>query len=252
MNRRLTTALSSAVLALAVWGGTASAIDLTSMSDAERQAFRAEIRAYLLENPEIIIEAIDVLKQREAVAQEQNDLHLVEMYSDELFNDGYSWVGGNPDGDITIVEFMDYRCGFCRRAVAEIDNLLAADDNIRIIIKEFPILGEASMVSSRFAVATQQIAGPDAYKQVHDALIELTTEPTDVVLRRLAEGLGLDADAILDHMDSPSVTDVIALNRQLGQQLQINGTPSFVFQSQLMRGYLTADQMAQVVAQERG
>lgn len=252
MIRRMTAALISTAMALALWSGSAAAFDPTSMTDTERAAFRAEIRAYLLENPEIIIEAVNVLEERKATAQAQSDVHLIDMYADDLFDDGYSWIGGNPDGDVTIVEFMDYRCGFCRRAVPEIAKLLSSDGNIRIIVKEFPILGEASMISSRFAIATQKIAGPDAYKQVHDALIELTTDPTDVVLRRLAEGLALDADAIMAHMDSDEVTEVIARNRHLGQQLQINGTPSFVFESQLMRGYLTADQMAQAVARERG
>ena len=141
-----------ALTALALLGTPAQAFDVTQMSDAERAAFGAEIRAYILENPQLIIEAVNLLEQQQADAAAQTDLTLVSENAEDLFNDGYSWVGGNPDGDITLVEFMDYRCGYCRRAMPEVAKLLAEDGNIRLIVKEFPILGEASMRSSRFAV----------------------------------------------------------------------------------------------------
>jgi protein-disulfide isomerase len=153
---------------------------------------------------------------------------------------------------VTIVEFLDYRCGFCRRAHPEVEALIAADSNIRLIVKEFPILGEQSVISSRFAVATLQLAGDDAYKAAHDALIAVRGELDERALRQIAVGLGLDADAILAHMGSDEVSQVIADNRALGQRLQINGTPSFVFADQVMRGYLTLDQMQALVEDARG
>ena len=146
---------------------------------------------------------------------------------EELINDGYSWVGGNPDGDITLVEFMDYRCGYCRRAVPEVATLLETDGNIRLVIKEFPILGDGSVQSSRFAIATKHVAGDDAYKQVHDALLAFSGEPTEVSLRRISDGLGLDSDAIIAAMDSDQVTDEISRTRALAQKMQISGTPVF-------------------------
>lgn len=229
----------------------AQALDLEQMSDAEREAFRAEIRAYLLDNPEIIIEAVDVLEQREAAQQAIEDEKLVKANSDALFNDGHSWVGGNPDGDITLVEFMDYRCGYCRRAVSEVDGLLQADGNIRLIIKEFPILGEQSVLSSRFAIATQQLAGDEAYKSTHDALISFSGDIDEASLRRLGDGLGLDTDAILAHMNSDAVSDVIAANHALGQQLEISGTPSFVMDQRMLRGYVQQDAMQQMANEIR-
>ncbi len=240
-----------ALTALALLANPAQAIDLTSMSDAERAAFRAEIRAYLLDNPEVIIEAVNLLEERQANAKAQNDLALVAMYSDELFDDGFSWVGGNPEGDITLVEFLDYRCGYCRRAMPEVEQLITSDGNIRLIIKELPILGENSMISSRFAVATKQVAGADAYKDVHDALMTLGGDASDVALRRVADGLGLDTDAIMARMDSDQVTAEIAATHALAQRLQINGTPSFVLHDEMLRGYLPADQMAAIVAEKR-
>lgn len=244
--------IAAAALAIGLVAGPAVAADLTAMTDEERAAFRAEVRAYLMDNPEVILEAVHLLEQRQADAQVEADFQLVSDNAEALFNDGFSWVGGNPDGDITIVEFLDYRCGYCRRAMPEVASLLERDGNIRLIVKEFPILGDASMVSSRFAIATKHVAGGEAYGKVHDALMEFNGEPTDAALRRLAEGLALDGDAILAAMDSPAVTDEIAQTRALAQKLEINGTPTFVLHDELLRGFLPADQMEAMIAEKRG
>ncbi|MEC9311738.1 MAG: thioredoxin domain-containing protein, partial [Pseudomonadota bacterium] len=151
---RVTRAAAGAATALALLGAPAQALDLSNMSATEREAFGAQVREYLMENPEVILEAVNLLEQRQAAAEATRDQALVADNLQELENDGYSWVGGNPEGDITLVEFMDYRCGYCRRAAREVAELLAKDGNIRWVVKEFPILGEASVLSSRFAVAT--------------------------------------------------------------------------------------------------
>lgn len=238
----------AAALALAT---PALATDLTAMTADERTAFRAEVRSYLLDNPEVLQEAIAVLEQREQAAQASADLSLVDTYSDQLFNDGYSWETGNPEADVVVVEFIDYRCGYCRRAHDDVASLIAGDDNIRLIIKEFPILGEDSMQSSRFAIATKLLAGADAYKSVHDALITMRGSASDANLRRVAEDLKLDATAILAHMNSDDVSVEIAANRELAQAMSINGTPTFVMNDQLLRGYVPLDGMKQIVQQLR-
>jgi len=248
---RFPRALSGVATALALLAAPAQALDLSTMSEAERAIFGAEVRAYLLENPEVIIEAVNLLEQRQAQTEAAQDEALVAANLEELQNDGFSWVGGNPDGDITLVEFMDYRCGYCRRAAPEVAQLLAEDGNIRLVIKEFPILGEASMMASRFAVATRLVAGDKAYKQVHDALIEFGGEPNEVSLRRLSEGLGLDSDAILAQIDSPEITEELTQTRALAQRMKISGTPTFVLQDELLRGYLPADQMSVIIAEMR-
>jgi protein-disulfide isomerase len=241
------------MIALATATATQAAdLDLDNMTDAQRDAFGAQVREYLLENPEVIMEAVQVLEARQAQAQAQGDLDLVAANTDALFNDGYSWVGGNPDGDVTIVEFFDYRCGFCRRAHPEVKQLLEIDGNIRYIATEFPILGENSMISSRFAIAVRKVAGDDAYAAANEALIALNSDMDEPVLRRLATSLDLDADAVLDAMDDEDITRQIAETRALAQSLQINGTPSFVMGTQMIRGYLPLDAMQEVIAEERG
>lgn len=164
----------------------AAAFDITAMSEAERSEFRAEIRAYLMDNPEVLMEAIGVLESRQAEAQAAADGDLVAAHAAAIFDDGFSWSGGNPEGDLVMVEFLDYRCGYCRKAHDEVAALIESDGNIKLIVKEFPILGDDSLMSSRFAIATRMVAGEDAYKQVHDALISLRGGVSEASLRRSA------------------------------------------------------------------
>ena len=238
--------LSAALLLASVLPGQAE-----TMTDAERLAFRAEVRAYLLENPEVLTEAIAVLEDRQTAEAVARDVQMLAQNKAAIFEDTSSWVGGNPDGDITVVEFMDYRCGYCRKAWAEVEELIASDGNIRFVVKEFPILGEASDLSSRFAIATLQLAGPEAYKRAHDALITLRSEATKPALERLAGDLGLDATAIMARMDAPEVTAVIQANHALAQTLDISGTPTFVVQGTMLRGYMPLDGMREIVAEQR-
>lgn len=238
-------------LAFALIATQVSAFDPATMNEAERQAFRAEIRSYLMDNPEVLMEALGVLEERQAAAQAQGDLDLISTNADALFNDTHSGVSGNPDGDIVMVEFIDYRCGFCRRAHPEVSELISTDGNIKLVTKEFPILGEASVLASQFAIATLQKAGQDAYGSVNDALISMRGDITTESLERLGQELNLDVEPIMAHMTSDEVQDVILKNRTLAQRLQINGTPSFVIQDQMLRGYLPLEQMVALVAEKR-
>ncbi|PRY26514.1 protein-disulfide isomerase [Aliiruegeria haliotis] len=229
----------------------AHALDLGAMTDAEREAFRDEVRAYLLENPEVLMEAFGVLEARQADEQAGSDLAMVEANAADLFESETSWVGGNPDGDITIVEFVDYRCGYCRKAFPEVSQLVADDGNIKLILKEFPILGEQSTASSRMALATKLALGDEAYKKVHDSLIAFRGEVNADSVKALASDLDLDGAAILEKMNSNEVDAIIAENRALAQRLQISGTPTFVVGGTMLRGYLPYDGMKNVVEQER-
>lgn len=231
----------------------AAAFDITQMTEAERQAFRTEIRAYLLENPEVLAEAIDELQKREATAAVENDLSLVKANADDLFEDGFSYVGGNPDGDLTVVEFIDYRCGYCRKAHAEVAELIGSDGDIRYIVKEFPILGDQSVLASRFAIATLQTLGREAYQKVHAGFYEtFRGDVTAETLTAFATDLGLDGATILAAMDAPEVTEIIKANHLLGQRMQISGTPTFVMGGQMLRGYAPLATMQAIVADERG
>lgn len=249
MRPALTTILTTALiasLALPAFG-----FDPAQMTDTERQAFRDEVRAYLMDNPQVILDAVKVLEDANALSAIETDKALVQTYQSALFDDPSAWVGGNPDGDITIVEFIDYRCSYCRKAHAEVAELIKSDGNIRFIVKDYPILGDESVVAARFAIAARQIAGDAVYKSAHDALITLRGEMTNENLGRLATSLGLDPAAMAERMMAPEVTAVIDANHALGTQMQINGTPTFVIQGQMLRGYAPLDGMRQIVAEER-
>ena len=237
--------------ALSLVAAPATAQGLEAMTETERAAFRAEVKAYLLEDPEVLVEAMDVLQQRRDLAEIGRDAEMLQLNAEAIFNDPASYVGGNPDGDITVVEFLDYRCSYCRKAMAEVAELVQSDGNIRFVVKEFPILGEDSVASSRFAIAVLQLHGAEAYAPLHDALMTLRGSADAETLSRMAEDLGLEPQPILAHMDSPEVTAVIEANRALGDALAISGTPTFVINGTLLRGYVPLDGMRQIVADER-
>ncbi|AHM04902.1 Protein-disulfide isomerase [Roseibacterium elongatum DSM 19469] len=236
-----------APLALAATLATPALADLTEMTDAERDAFRAEVRAYLLDNPEVLMEAIAVLEERQANAEVERDQMAVAANADALFNSAFDWVGGNPDGDVTIVEFFDYRCGYCRRVAPEVDALIEFDGNIRYVAKEFPILGDQSLLASQFAIATRVALGDDAYETMSDALITMRGDMTEAALIALAEENGLPSQEIVAALDDPLVASTIAYNRDLAGRLSITGTPTFVFGDQLVRGAIGVDDMQRIV-----
>jgi len=216
--------------------------------DAVDPEFGEQVRAYLLQNPEVIFEAVAEFERRNAQAQGDMDGALIEANAEALFNDPMSWVGGNPEGDVTLVEFLDYKCGFCKRALPEVDALLEQDDNIRVIVKELPILGAESELASRFAISVLDLAGPEAYDSVHVELMGYEGSITPDYLEDVADSLDLELEEIVAHMDSDTVSDVIEGNRALAQRLQISGTPTFVMGDQMIRGFVPADAMLEAAA----
>lgn len=228
----------------------------TAMSDADRAAFHAEVRAFLMENPEVIFEAVAEFERRQQSAQADMDLALVEINADAIFRDGHSWVTGNPDGDVTLVEFMDYRCGYCRRAHPAVTELVGSDGNLRLVVKELPILGPQSELMSRFAVAVRQAGGDAPYAAVHEALFAWQGDITLEDLAGLAGEQGLDAGTVLAAMNGEAVTAVLRENHALAQRLQISGTPTFVMgdgtSGELLRGFLPLDEMRRTLTRLRG
>ncbi|MCV2876799.1 DsbA family protein [Rhodobacteraceae bacterium XHP0102] len=246
-TRSLTLTLGLGLLTLS----PAQAFDIGAMSDAERTAFRAELRAYLLENPEVLIEAFDILDQRQAMATAEAEAEIITTNADALFASPYDYVGGNPEGDVTLVEFLDYRCGYCKRAFPEIEAMLEADGNIRFVVKEFPILGDASLMASRYAIAAKIALGDVAYRALHDAMLQMRGEISETALEATATNLGLDHAAIVAEIDNPQIDATIATNYELARALNISGTPTFVLEGGLLRGALPRAQIEAAIAAER-
>ena len=242
-----------ATLALTVGLGLPAAaepLDLGAMSDADRAAFRDEVRSYLLENPEVIFEAIQILEQRRTAAAQESDSEMIESHADQLFADGFSYVAGNPDGDVTVVEFLDYRCGFCKKAHPAVVELLENDPNVRLIVKEFPILGPDSVTAGKLALAALEI-DPAKFGQLHETLMAHRGDLTEQVSYQLAEDAGYDADALRELADSTEVDDRLQQNYQLARALGLQGTPAFVIGDEIIRGYLPVEDMLAAVRDAR-
>lgn len=223
---------------------------LSAMSEADREALRTEIRAYLLEHPEVLMEAIDVLEQRRAEGQQKADAAAVAENRDAILNDGHSWVGGNPQGDVTLVEFLDYRCGYCKKAHPELQQLIEADGNIRYIVKEFPILGPDSVTAGRMALAAAAI-DPEKFGRLNDTLMRFPGQLTETAAYQIAANAGYDVAALKAKAAEAEIEARIGDNYKLARALGIEGTPGFVLGEHVLRGYHPMTDMAAMIAQAR-
>ena len=225
-------------------------VDVHTSSESDA-AFAARLEAALINNPDMILEALRKLDGRKKQDDLKADVVLIAANRDALQNDGMSWVAGNPEGDITVVEFIDYKCGYCRKAHSEVAELIKSDGNIRLIIKEYPILGEQSLYSSRLAIATLDTLGPEAYGKIHNLLMThggpVNTQTAAAILAQA----GLDAAAVLPALHAKQVEDQIALTSALARRLNITGTPGFVVNDQIVRGYMPLASMRTMIAHHR-
>ncbi|MFT3975270.1 MAG: DsbA family protein [Amaricoccus sp.] len=232
--------------------GAAAAPQLSSpFSSDQIDALHAEIRSYLLANPEIVMEMVKILDQKQKAAAATDDKSLVAANAPAIFDDGFSWVGGNPDGRLTIVEFLDYQCGYCRKAQPEITALLEKNDNVRLIVKEMPILGPGSDLAARAAVATMVSEGPEAYGRLHQELMSSKGQITDASLDRAFAKAGVDGAKARAAMDDPEVTRRIDATHALAETLGISGTPTFVLADTMVRGYIPLAQIEGMLEQAR-
>ncbi len=201
------------------------------------------IRRYLVTNPEVIVEAMNAFEEKQKIAAAAADGQLVETNAKEIFEDGYSIIRGNPDGDLTVVEFSDYNCGYCKRAHTEVEKFVKADGNIRLVIKEFPILGEGSVLAARAALASGAQKDGTLYPDFNDALMMHRGSHTEASIMTIAEKIGLDVEALKKDMQSEEVRDQINRTYALAQKLKINGTPAFIIGDEVVRGFVPAAQL---------
>jgi protein-disulfide isomerase len=239
------------VLAFVAATTPAAAFDLSNMTPEEKVAFGVAVREYLMTNPDVLLEVIDVIEKDRAEARASGDKVLVNDNFAAIYQNADDFIGGNPDGDVTLVEFVDYRCGYCKQAHPEVAALLKADGNVRFVLKEYPILGEQSVTAARFALAVKLIAGDAVYSEVHDRMMTLRGDFTEATLRKLAEDAGLVADEVLAKMSDPKVNEILNANHQLARALKIDGTPGFVLGEQLLRGYVPPAALAELLRRAR-
>ena len=206
------------------------------------------IREYLINNPEVLEEAIRALQAKRQAQRTQAALASIQKNKKQIYEDREDPVGGNPNGDVTIVEFFDYRCGFCKRVAPVVDDMLAKDKKIRIIYKEFPVLGPNSVLAARAALASR---AQGKYLAFHKALMYAKISYDEASIMKIAAKVGIDTARLKKDMQAPGIQAYIVKTRALARSLGIRGTPAFVIGDQLFPGALKSAQLARMIQKAR-
>ena len=211
------------------------------ITETDRAALNEIIRDYILANPEVVREALIELGQRE-------ERERVEMAMSILREDAGDPILGNPDGNFVIYEFTDYNCGYCKRVFQPLQELLAGDSEIRLVIKEFPILSQTSVLAAQAGIAAQ---AQGVFPEFHVAMMTARAAISMESILDAAETAGADTARLQADMNSPAVAAIIDRTRAAAQALEISGTPGLVIGSQVIPGAISIEQMREIVAAER-
>ncbi len=239
--------LATALIALAA-APAATADD--ALTGPQKKAVEQVVRDYLLDHPEVIVEALKAMETKHEAAQAARRQEALAALGDTLTANPDSPMLGNPDGDVTVVEFFDYNCGYCKRVVPDILALLDDDGGVRYVLKELPILSESSVIASRAALAVWSLA-PDRYQDLHTRMMGLRGQLDEQRIMALVADLGLDVDRVKAAMESPEVNRELSRNRQMSKILGIRGTPAFVVGDRLIPGAVNRQQLEALVARAR-
>jgi protein-disulfide isomerase len=234
--------------AVVAWILAANSVAAVEIGAEQKQQIETIVRDYLLEHPELLREMSEKLQ-----AQEQQDAETVRAVSLKenaklIFKAGNDPVAGNPKGDVTVVEFMDYNCGWCKKSVDELVKMTDDDKNVRIVIKEFPIFGAGSDYAARAALASVK---QGKYWDLHRALFKQETQVTQEVVDEVAVSLGIDTAKMKADMDSKEIKDIILANHELAKSLKIEGTPAFIVDEKVVPGYVPLSTLLQQVVSVR-
>ena len=247
MGRLARHAVTVSVFAAITLAAAAPATRAEQPADLSVQQIEKIVREYLLREPEIIYQALEELQRRQAEAEAARQQAAIAENRSELLKDPASPVGGNPDGDVTLVEFFDYRCAYCRRVVSSMRALLDEDRDLRVVFKELPVLGPDSERAARAALASRRQGG---YVPFHFAL--MAAEDLSLQgIRAAAEAVGLDPDRLEADMSAPEVNAAIQANYALANELGIEGTPAFVIGTQLIPGAVDKARLEQLIREAR-
>ena len=215
-----------------------------------RAAIETIVRDYLIANPEVMLEVQTALKDKQELAQRAAQIDVIKTSAAQIFSAAEDGVIGNPQGTTTIVEFFDYNCGFCKRAVADMDALVAADPDLRVVMKEFPILGPDSTQAHIVSGAFRRLM-PEKWPQFHAKLIRASGRAGEASAIAVALSLGADEAALREAMKSPEIARSIEQTYGLAEQLEITGTPSYVVGNEVVFGALGQEVLSEKVAMAR-
>ena len=227
----------AASTALGVAPARLAQAEALTITDENRAQIEAIIHDYLLNNPEVLAEAQKALEAKQEAAQKAAQKSLIAEAKDAIFTSEHDGIVGNPDGKVTIVEFFDYNCGYCKRAMADMDAMVAADKDLRFVLKEFPILGEDSQKAHVVAQAVQRMM-PEKYGAFHRKLLSSKGRADEAKAIAIAVEMGADEKALREKMQDPSIMDSFRSAYELANKLSITGTPSYVVGDEVVFGAL--------------
>ena len=215
----------------------------------DRAAVETIVRDYLLENPEILREMADRLKEKDEAKANAARADAFENANNEIYNSEHQITLGNPKGDVTVVEFFDYNCGYCKQALKDTEALLDGDPNLRLVLKEFPVLGQDSVDAARVGLAVAAQA-PEKYLEFHSKLLRSKHANGESAIA-IARQLGLDAERLSSDLADPKVEASLIAVHKLAQSLGIEGTPVYVIGDQVVPGAVGYDRLKEAVANVR-
>jgi len=218
-----------------------------TFSAEQKKAIEGIVRDYLLNNPEILLEVSRELEKRQTAMQAAEQKRFILENRKAIFSSPHDFVFGNPNGDITVVEFFDYNCPWCKRALDELIKLTKADPNVKIILKEFPIFGENSLFTAKAAMASMK---QGKYLEFHMALMKERQVTKDNVFK-IAEKVGLDVAKLKADMENPDFDAALKTTSEIAQALGIEGTPGFIVDAKVNVGFVPMEGLVQLVGEAR-
>lgn len=240
--------LGLAALILSVSALAAMAAEKGSFTDGQKAEMGTVIHDYLMENPQVIMEAVEKYRQNQEEMENKATVDKIKSSQDAIFHDPTSPVAGNKDGDVTLVEFFDYNCGYCKLAYKDVKTLLGEDKKLRVVFKDFPILSESSNTAARYALAADK---QGKYWEFHQAVME-GGHTDDASMEKMGKDIGLDIEKWKKDADSPETRAIIEKNMSLARDLGFTGTPGFILGETPLRGHYGIDALRKLIAEQRG
>jgi protein-disulfide isomerase len=247
---------SISILALTLALGTVPAhaqatLEASPFTDAQRQAIEAIIKDYLVKNPDVLQEAIAEGEKRQLETQRLAQSAALKESQGALLNSPHDVVAGNPQGDVTMVEFFDYNCGYCRKALADVQALIKSDPKLRVVIKDFPVLGPESLEASQIALAAKQQLKGDKLFEFHQKLLESKGRINGAKALQVAKEMGLDTAKLQKDAQGPEVKAALTENRGLGDKLGLSGTPAFIIGDEIIPGAVGVEPIRKTITDVR-
>jgi protein-disulfide isomerase len=221
-----------------------------ALDDAQKEEIGTFIREYLIANPEILFEVQDALQAKQELAKNEQAKVAISSAHESIFESPNNVVLGNPQGNVTIVEFFDYNCSFCKRAMKDMEEIIASDPNIRFVLKEFPILGDDSVAAHRVSAALQRVA-PEHYNAFHLELLGGRGRATEDRAIEIATDLGVDEAQLRKAMEDPAIAESFTETYRIADSLGISGTPSYVVGDEAVFGAVGIGPLSEKIANVR-